>query len=75
MEKDFNKFEEIVIDVLSNMGSCTGRARSEDLLFREVLDKHKNLIDNQAEIREAISNLVRKGIIVHDKYPDYWIHL
>ena len=75
MRKDFNEFEEIVIDVLSNMGSCTGRARSEDLLFREVLDKHTNLIDKQAEIREAISNLVRKGIIVHDKYPDYWIHL
>lgn len=75
MEIYLNELEKIVKDVLSDMGNGIGRARSEDLLFFEVLERHKNLIERQPEIREAISSLIGKGIIVHDEYPSYCIHL
>ena len=75
MEIYLNELEKIVKDVLSDMGNGIGRARSEDLLFFEVLERHKNLIERQTEIREAISSLVGKGIIVHDEYPSHCIHL
>lgn len=73
MEIYLNELEKIVKDVLSGMGN--GRARSEELLFAEVLQRHKNLIEKQTEVREAISSLIGKGIIVHDEYPSYCIHL
>ena len=50
-------------------------AKSEDILFTEVLTKYGSLVDKQEEIRHAIDSLVKKGIIVHDKKNPDLIHL
>jgi len=64
--------ENIVVKVFSSMG---GEAHSEDLLFAEVLKQHKELVDNQADVRKAIASLLQKGVIVHDSKMPLWIHL
>ena len=67
MQENLTQIEKIVIDVLSQMASGSGEAHSEDLLFTEVLKTHKEFYSKQTEIREAISSLIQKGIIIHDE--------
>ncbi len=64
--------EMIAIEVLKKMG---GQSHSEDLLFVEVLNEYPQLVDYQLNIKKAISNLVKKGIIVHEKQMPLWIRL
>lgn len=64
--------EKIVLDVFA---SGSGQAHSEDMLFIEVINQHKELIDRSNDIRAAISSLINKGFIVHDKQMPNWIKL
>lgn len=68
-------FEKIVLDVLASMASGEGKAHSVDMLFTEVLNQHKELIENQNDIRNAISSLIEKGVIIHDAKISNWIKL
>ena len=67
MQENLTQIEKIVIDVLSQMASGSGEARSEDQLFTKVFNSSGNMFPSQTEIREAISSLIQKGIIIHDE--------
>ena len=67
--------KKIVVEVLASMGSGTGQARSEDLLFTKILEKHHELLDHQVDLRNAIKELINEGIIIHDSKMKYWIRL
>lgn len=64
-----------VVDVLASMATGNGEAKSEDLLFSEVLKIHKELVDSQVEIRKAINELIEDGTIIHDSTMKSWIRL
>ena len=75
MQENLTQNEQIVVKVLSKMASESGKARSEDLLFIEVLKTHREFSSKQTEIREAIFSLIQKGIIIHDEKIPMWIRL
>ena len=71
MNENLNQYERIVVDVLSQMASGSGEARSEDQLFTKVFNSSGNMFPSPTEIREAISSLIKKRIIIHhnEKMP------
>lgn len=71
-------YEKLVMNVLSSMAGGESEAHSEDALFTEVLKQYPELSDipsGQSAVRKAISDLVQKGVIIHDEKMPNWIRL